>query len=290
MASLPQVNTKHPDEVLRFIDARLLGLFPRLSFARLHQVFGEVRSLFEGRHADYLPIDLKYHDLEHTLQATVCLIELFAGRVAAKAEPVLTPQQIECGLVAALLHDCGYLKLRSDREGTGAKYTFCHVLRSCAFASAYLPPRGFDADEVSLVVGAITCTGPVQERSQPWLQTSADRTIGFALATADYLGQMAAADYPDELDILYAEFCESDDFCHIPVAKRAFTSTEDLKRKTPEFWGRAVLPKLEGPFGGLHRYLAVPPPEGTNPYLEAIDRNLNEIRRRLGAPSSHHRG
>ena len=290
MASLPQVNTKHPDEVLRFLNARLYRLFPSLTFPRLQQVFLDVRDLFEGRHPDYLAIDLHYHDLEHTLQATVCLMELLAGRTAVQAEPILTSNQIECALVAALLHDCGYLKLRSDRSGTGAKYTFCHVLRSCSFASSYLPPHGFDADEVSLVVGAITCTGPVQERSQPWLQTTTERMIGFALAAADYLGQMAASDYPDELDVLYREFCESDDFCHVPVDKRMFTSADDLKRKTPDFWGSAVLPKLEGPFGGLHRYLAVPPLDGPNPYLEAIERNLTEIRRRLESPSSQNGG
>lgn len=290
MASLPQVNTKHPDDVLRFINARLHALFPSLNFPRLQRVFGEVHGMFEGRHSDYLPIDLKYHDLEHTLQATVCMMELFVGRAAIHAEPALTPAQVECGLVAALLHDCGYLKLRSDRAGTGAKYTFCHVLRSCAFASSYLPPLGFDADEVSIVVGAITCTGPVQERSQPWLQTPTERMIGFALATADYLGQMAADDYPDELDSLYHEFRESEDFCHVPESQRAFTSADDLKRKTPEFWGGTVLPKLEGPFGGLHRFLAVPPLEGPNPYLEAIERNLIEVRRRLGDASSPHQG
>jgi hypothetical protein len=69
-------------------------------------------------------------------------MELLAGRTAVQAEPILTSNQIECALVAALLHDCGYLKLRSDRSGTGAKYTFCHVLRSCSFASSYLPPMG----------------------------------------------------------------------------------------------------------------------------------------------------
>jgi hypothetical protein len=286
MPSLPQVNTKQPAEVLRYLNARLKGLYPGYDFARIGRIFVEVQDLFEGRNPDYLPIDLRYHDLEHTLQATVCMLELFAGRAAVQAEPAITPRQIECALVAALLHDCGYLKLRSDQTGTGAKYTFCHVLRSCAFASSYLPPRGFDSDEVSIVVGAITCTGPVQERSQPWLRTPTERMIGFALSTADYLGQMAAADYPDELDILFAEFEESYDFCHVPKAARAFASAEDLKRNTPEFWGRTVLPKLEGPFGGLHRYLAVPPLEGANPYLEAIERNLTEIQRRLGASSN----
>jgi hypothetical protein len=48
MASLPQVNTKHPDEVLRFLNARLYRLFPSLTFPRLQQVFLDVRDLFEG--------------------------------------------------------------------------------------------------------------------------------------------------------------------------------------------------------------------------------------------------
>ena len=50
-------------------------------------------------------------------------------------EPKLNPRLFELAVAAVLLHDSGYLKLRSDNVGTGAKYTYCHVLRSCSFAA-----------------------------------------------------------------------------------------------------------------------------------------------------------
>jgi len=39
-------------------------------------------------------------------------------------------------------------------------------------------------------------------------RTELEKLVGFALATADLLGQMAAPDYVDKLPILYLEFAE----------------------------------------------------------------------------------
>jgi len=59
---------------------------------------------------------------------------LIDGWHHAKATPLLSVRDFELAMAAVLLHDTGYLKLRSDREGTGAKYTLVHVhpqLRLC---------------------------------------------------------------------------------------------------------------------------------------------------------------
>ena len=96
---------------------------------------------------------------------------------------------------------------------------------------------------------------------------------------------MAAADYPDELEILYAEFHEADEFSHLPLNRRVFKSAADLMDRTPTFWRTFVRRKLEADFQGLYRYLAEPFPNGHNAYVDAVERNIGEIERRTSSPT-----
>jgi hypothetical protein len=279
----PPVDTKNAPAVAAFVEQKFAAMYPGASLTWLRTMFIDIEVLFQGRHPDYAAVDLRYHDLEHTLQATVCIVLLLEGRHAAGVEPRIDARQFELAVSAVLLHDSGYLKLRSDNVGTGAKYTFCHVLRSCAFAASYLPTLGANDVEVEAVLGAINCTGPTKEISRLHFRDPVERVIGCALATADYLGQMAASDYPDELEILYEEFQESDDFIHLPAARRAFKSATDLIERTPMFWQKFVLRKLESDFQAVYRFLARPYPHGPNPYLEAVERNMITIRNRAAS-------
>lgn len=256
-------------------------MFPRRKPQHLDRLFADTTDLFTGKHPDYQPNDLKYHDYRHTLQATVCLAYLLEGRHTAEVAPRLKPRQFEFAIAAVLLHDSGYQRIRSDTEGTGAKYTFIHVLRSCAYAASYLPKLGATEYEIDGVLGAIRCTGPTSEISQLHFHDSIERTIGCSLATADYLAQMGASDYPDELGFLYAEFKESYDFFHTPADKRFFKSAADLTKKTPDFWRQVVLPKLENDYQAVYRFLAYPYPHGSNSYIDNAEKNIAKIKRRL---------
>lgn len=279
----PPVDTKNAPAVAGFVEEKFAALHPGASPAWLQTVFRDLLRFFSGRHPDYAALDLRYHDLEHTMQATVCAVLLLEGRAATGTAPPLSPRQFELSAAAALLHDTGYLKLRSDQSGTGAKYTFCHVLRSCAFSAAYLPTVGADDFEVESVINAINCTGPAKEISRLPFREPFDRFMGCALATADFLGQMAAADYPDELEMLYAEFRESDDFLNLPESHRSFKSPLDLAQRTPAFWEKFVRPKLETDFQAVYRFLARPVDHGPNLYLDAVEKNIALIRARAAA-------
>jgi hypothetical protein len=280
----PHVDTKNASAIAAFVEETFAAMYPDASLTWLETIFHDMEVLFSGRHPDYSPVDIRYHDFEHTLQATLCLTLLLEGRHGAGVEPKINPRQFELALSSVLLHDAGYLKLRSDTNGTGAKYTFCHVLRSCSFAASYLPTLGANDYEVEAVLGAINCTGPTKEISRLRFREPVERVIGCALATADYLGQMAATDYPDELEILFHEFEESDDFIHLPASRRAFKSPAELVERTPLFWKKFVLPKLESDFQAVYRFLARPYPHGPNPYLEAVERNIAIIKLRQTAP------
>ncbi|MCC6414541.1 MAG: hypothetical protein IT582_01335, partial [Opitutaceae bacterium] len=135
--------------------------------------------------------------------------------------------------------------------------------------------------EIQAVLGAIQCTGPTSKIQDLVFHSPVDRFVGCALATADYLGQMAAPDYPDELGFLFAEFKESYDYFNVPTKDRFFKSAATLRRNTPAFWRKVVLPKLEKDFEGVYRYLAPPSPDAPNPYLAAIEANIAKIERRL---------
>jgi hypothetical protein len=235
--------------------------------------------MFEGRYPGYRGIDMHYHDFEHTLQATTCLLQIIRGRGQAGDAPVLSRRDQELALLAVLLHDTGYLKRTEDPQGTGAKYTLVHVRRSCDFARAYLPGLGLDAGEIEDITTAISCTGPANRISNAVFRRPEAKLIACFLVTSDYLGQMSASDYVDELPILFREFAEAYEFEGVPADKRMFHSLDELQAKTPAFWEKYVRPMLDTEAGGVYRFLNHT--GQPNPYFQAIDANIAEVRRRL---------
>ena len=240
--------------------------------------------LFSGRFWHYQPVDLRYHDYQHTLQASWVYLDLVEA-CRAQTDEALAPslRQAELGLAAILLHDSGYLKARGDDEGTGAKYTHCHVLRSCALAASVLPGLGCTPAEVEDTLGAIRCTGLSGKPAATTFRSDAARLIACMVATADYLGQMSAPEYPAKLPFLFAEFAEADNYSGVPPERRAFSSSAQLLAATRNFWTGFVRPKLDNDFAGVHRHLCVPYPDGPNPYFDAIERNLSTIASRAAA-------
>jgi hypothetical protein len=283
---LPKVDFDNPSAVAEFVWARYAALYPSAKPAMLLRLFGDVESLFTGRSPDFCAIDLKYHNFRHTLMATACMALILEGEFESDGDGNLTPRDFELAIAAVLLHDSGYLKLKSDTEGTGAKYTYCHILRSCAFAASYLPKIGATDVEIESVLSAINCTGPNSEIGRLNFRNAVSRVVGCALATADYLAQLSDPLYPAKLGELYAEFCESDDYANVPPGKRAFKSEEDLICRTPGFWVHFVKPKLENDFQSVYRFLEKPLGSGRNDYLKAIEENLAKIERRISSIKS----
>ena len=248
------------------------------------RAFGWIRDCFEGRHPGYLPIDARYHDLEHTMQGTIGLAQLLQGRHAAGVEPVLTAREFELGLLAILFHDTGYLKRSDDPEGTGAKYTAIHVERSAAFASEFLAAKGYSDGDVFAIQNMICCTGVQVDLPALRFRNEIERTIGYALGTADLLGQMAADDYLEKLVVLYDEFAEAEKFPGAPLpAAFHFPSADALMRSTQGFWEHFVLPKINDDFRRLYTFLNDPYPDGPNSFLQRIEGNLARLRQRLAA-------
>lgn len=275
------IDTRNPLAVAAVVKAAFGDIGAEASWPLIDRLFADVTDMFAGHYPGYRGIDMLYHDYEHTLQATVCLIHILRGRSRSPDKPVLTPRDWELALMAVLLHDSGYLKEIQDVAGTGAKYTLIHERRSCDFARQYLPRMGVTATEIEDICSAIRCTGPQSRVSQITFYREEARVFAFVLVTADYLAQMSAADYPDELPLLYREFQEAYDYENVPPEKRPYKSIPEMIAKTPGFWADNVRPMLDFEAGGVHRYLTTA--GQPNPYLQAVDANIAEVQRRLQA-------
>ncbi len=280
MAPTPAIDTKCPEVIRDETRAAFEAMGHRASRPLINRLFADVTAMFTGRFPGYLAIDMRYHDFEHTLQATLCLVRILQGRQQGRATPEFSRRDCELSLMAVLLHDTGYLKRSDDATGTGAKYTMVHVRRSCDFARAYLPTLDVAPAEIDDICHAISCTGPLNRISAVEFHRPEARVMACILVTADYLGQMGAHDYVEELPILFREFQEAYEFEGLPEAKRIFHSETELIRKTPAFWEQYVRPMLEREAGGVFRFLDK---AGGNSYLSAVEANMDEVRRRIAA-------
>jgi hypothetical protein len=276
------VATKDPTAVEMEVQSAHLALFAEGDRLFVPRVFGYAIECFTGHYADYQAVDARYHDFEHTLQGTLCMARLLHGWHDANGHCPLTERLFQLGITGILLHDTGYLKKRDDIEGTGAKYTTTHVNRSAQFAGNLLSEKGFAREDIAAVQSMIRCTGVETKLSEIPFPGEAEKMVGYALATADLLGQMAADDYVDKLPILYSEFAEAARFDgDHPGFVAGFKGVDDLIRRTPKFWSEFVLPKLECDFGGLYRFLNDPYPQGPNEYVRRIEANMERIRKQV---------
>jgi hypothetical protein len=276
------IDTRQPRLVEAEIQAAYRDMFPQGDLNYIPKIFGWALECFSGNYLDYQPIDAHYHDLEHTLQGALCMARLLHHRHMQQAEPRLTQRMFELGMLAILMHDTGYLKRRNDNEGTGAKYTLTHVERSMEFAADLMRRHSFTPEEIISVQNMIRCTGVNVKLDSIKFQSEIERITGFALGTADLLGQMAATDYVEKLPVLYTEFAEAAAFNGDKMkAGGFFSSARDLMQKTPQFWSNYVQQKINRDFMAIYRFLNDPYPDGGNPYIEQIEANMLRLHRKL---------
>ncbi|MDP4625602.1 MAG: HD domain-containing protein [Akkermansiaceae bacterium] len=275
------INTENPSAVAEALTAIFVVAGADDIIPRIQKAVADVGKMFEQGWTGYQPIDMEYHDLDHTLQVTMCMVYLLKGRSERFIQPELGVDDWELAILSALLHDTGFLKETGDNTGTGAKYTFVHEKRSCNFASKYLSATGMSASKIEDICCAISCTGPRNRIADVTFQREEARQIALLLVTADYLAQMSAADYLEKLPRLYMEFVEAFEHENVPPEQRPYQSLEQLLGMTAGFWENFVQPLLEGETEGVYHYLS---PEGMpNPYLIAIEDNLTELECRLQA-------
>jgi hypothetical protein len=276
LPDLASIDFSRTSEVGALIRERRAHAFGPRDDAWIDEHMEAIEGLFAGRHPEYQAMDTAYHDLAHTLQATLCLAELLHNRHLAGATPRIDADDFRRALIAVLFHDIGYLKTRDDTAGSGAKYTHMHEKRSCAFVRTYLAELGWPQDDIRSVETLISATGPTADVTRIGFGSEIERVLGQAVCTADYVGQMSDPRYPDKLRALFGEFAESYRYQQIPESQWPFPSYEAMLRSTPGFWSTFVQHKLNVECAGIRRHLEHPL-TGENRYFESIERNMATI-------------
>lgn len=267
--------------ILNMIRSTYIKYYHESNIEFIEVVFNDIIDLFAGRWKGFLRCDTKYHDLSHTLQVIPPFIGIIDGWNKSQNLIKISREYFSLGIISVLLHDTGYLKTKDDIEGTGAKYTFIHTQRSAEFAAHYLREMGLKKQKISSVQNIIMCTGvKVNYKNLPF-SSEEERIIGYALGTADLLGQMSAVDYPEKLTLLYKEFEEGYSYEGkerlLKKGITIFESADDLIRKTPSFFENVVMERFKE-MGSLYKYLTYHFNDSRNHYLEAIQENIERIR------------
>lgn len=210
----------------------------------LDRVFQDIVKLFRGEYPGYQKCNTWYHDLKHTTDCLLAMARLLHG---ASINGLSIPEgDVTLGLIAALLHDTGYIQTEDDLGGTGAKYTLVHVQRSVAFMEDYFAQAGFSSRDFDYCRRCINCTGLETRIKEIRFESALHQAVGRMLGTADLLGQMADRTYLERLPFLYWEFEEG--------KVKGFESELDLLRKTPAFW-EFTKQRLGAELGNVARYM-----------------------------------
>jgi hypothetical protein len=281
------VQVSSPAAVVDAVESLYRQEWPELEFDALERAFEHFERLFAGDIPGYYGVDTVYHDRQHTLDITLALARLIVGheRMQPAAERLGSERAI-VGLIIGLFHDVGYLRRTDERDSrNGAEFTRTHVSRGAKFLEDYLPDIGL-ADWVPVATEIIHFTG--YEVPFPKIEAKVkdrrDVMLGHLLGTADMVAQIADRCYLEKCrDRLYAEFVLGG--VALPVAANGgrqvkYASGLDLLRQTPEFVAEVRTKRLDGEFRRAYRFLEALY-GGRNPYMEAIDRNMEYLRQIL---------
>jgi hypothetical protein len=279
------VQVSSPEAVLAALKALYQPTWPDLSLQPLEKAFAHFERLFAGEVPGYCGVDTVYHDRQHTLDITLALGRLIVGYERQHAgQSRLGGDRAVLGLLVGLFHDVGYLRRLDDQEiRNGAEFTRTHVSRGARFLEEYLPVLGLGG-AVGVAREIIHFTGYEVPFAQIKVTDPLDIKVGHLLGTADMIAQMADRCYLEKCrDRLYAEFVLGG--VALPIAANGgrqvkYASGLDLLRQTPEFVAEVRAKRLDGEFNSAYRYLEILY-GGRNPYMEAIDRNVEYLRQIL---------
>jgi hypothetical protein len=281
------VQVSSPEAVLRAVEALYRPTWPDAPMEPLRLSFAHFERLFAGEVPGFHGVDTVYHDRQHTLDITLALARLLVGYERQAAEPQrLGGERAVAGLITGLFHDVGYLRRADEQDShNGAEFTRVHVSRGARFLEEFLPEVGLAA-WVPVTREIIHFTGyelPFAE-IEARVRDRRDIAVGHLLGTADMIAQMADRCYLEKCrDRLYAEFVLGG--VALPIAANGgrqvkYASGLDLLRQTPEFVAEVRAKRLDGEFRSAYRYLEILY-GGRNPYMEAIDRNVDYLRQVL---------
>lgn len=236
----------NPAAVFEEVKYNFIQYYPLSAFAPVRQTFNDFNDLFTGKYPGYRACNTKFHDKIHTSDALLAMSRLIDGYNLSHAR--LPLRDVQRGLIATILHDTGYIQMKKDRKGTGAKYTLNHVDRSIHFMDRYFAEKGFSRADFLAAARMVSCTGLAVDIAAIRFPTPAEKIVSKMLGAADLIGQMASRTYLERLVYLYREFKEG----HV----KGFQSEYELLDKTLGFYAATRL-RLAKTLGNVDTYAAV---------------------------------
>lgn len=198
------VNTTNPYKVLEEVKTIFQDMFSKGDFTLLSAVFEDVVSLFSGNFQGFKACDTPYHNLRHTTDVFLAMARLIHG--AHTQGFALNTIDVNLGLVAALMHDTGYIQNNSENYGSGAELLTVHVQRSITFMQKHLSDMESTTDFISRCETVILCTDLDYPFNQRCFVTDTDKRMGQMIAASDLLAQTADRIYIEKLPLLFQEF------------------------------------------------------------------------------------
>ena len=210
------------DEAIVILDL----ISPDFDTAPVTSAFNMVVNLFSGKYPGYRVCNTEYHDLRHTIETFLAMARLIHGAVLDGE--TFTDRHISLGLIAAFLHDAGYIQEEHDKDGTGSKHTTNHVQRSMDFLEHHGSELGLSYEEITDGRAIIIGTDLAVDISTIVFTSDKVELLGKMLGSADMLAQMADRIYLEKLLFLYSEFKEA--------GIGDYESQVDLLQKTSAFY------------------------------------------------------
>ena len=248
----------------------------------LQLAYERVRALFAGEFPGYRACLSGYHDFRHTMDIVLAAARLLDG--CNLERPFLSEGLAANLLVAAFLHDTGYVQPEWDTEGTGAKYSQDHEERSIAFLTEHAELFEIDPDALPVLTRLVEATDLKQDFSAIAFAEDQERLAGAILGSADLLGQMADREYLEKLLFLYYEFREAG----VP----GYSTEFDILRKTHDFYS-VIRRRLEESYLGVYAAVRAHFRErhgvDENLYMVAIDRQMRYLETIIEDASSNFR-
>lgn len=237
----------------------------------VNAAFSLIVDLFNGDYPGYRACNTDYHDLHHTIDTSLTMARLIHGHNQTGPK-TLNERQIIIGLLAALMHDSGYIQEKNDQTGTGAKYTATHVRRSMDFLNLVGGKLGLSKDEITTGQAMILCTDLAVPMVDVHFPDEASALLGRMLGAADILAQTADRLYLEKLLFLFYEFKEG--------MVGDYSDQVDLLRKTIGFY--EIIDKRLNPIAeDMDRFMTAHMTSRwgitENLYARAIEKNKNYL-------------
>ena len=271
-----------PIKVLKEVNTLFLDMFDKPDFGIVSSAFESVVSLFSGKLPGFKACDTPYHNLRHTTDVFLAMARLLHG--AHTQGFALNTIDANLGLVAALMHDTGYIQKDSENYDSSAKLASVHIDRSIAFMAHVLTQKGYSRDRVLQCQQAILCTDLEKPLNTIPFQSPSGKLLGEMLASADLLAQTADRTYLEKLPLLYREFKEAGTGnyeCELDLIKDATLFNDRMNER------------LTTQLGSVNRFFQnhfrVRWDIDADLYQEAIDRSLSYLSTCLKADSENYR-